>query len=271
MRKKIVRVLYVLLGLCFAALCLTESVLHVGTDEYLYYDLQLRAGVPEAAGISEDTLLRMDQWLAYGLEGRRDTDELSEDTLLQMVEQLAHVMEVDLDGKPNWSRSGGSRSLRMTVDGVEQDAFNEREIAHLQDCNALFATLRTLRQGLSIAVILLWLVAHIVATRWRIEDGFLACMGIGMLIFCVPIAVLGVWAAVDFSGAFDFFHRLLFTNDLWLLNPETDLLIRICPTSMFAGMGLRIALRAALPILGLPLLVYLLSCVEKRLNKRKQK
>ena len=84
----------------------------------------------------------------------------------------------------------------------------------------------------------------------------------------VPLGLLGVWAAVDFSSAFAFFHELLFTNDLWLLDPRTDLLIRICPSSMFAQMGLRIGLRAAAALLGIPGLLTALFKLSQR--KRKQ-
>ena len=58
----------------------------------------------------------------------------------------------------------------------------------------------------------------------------------------VPLGVFALWAAMDFDAAFVFFHEMLFTNDLWLLNPATDLLIRICPSSMFMAMGGRILL-----------------------------
>lgn len=47
------------------------------------------------------------------------------------------------------------------------------------------------------------------------------------------LAALMVWGAVDFDSLFILFHRLAFTNDLWLLNPETDLLIRLMPTDFF--------------------------------------
>ena len=83
------------------------------------------------------------------------------------------------------------------------------------------------------------------------------------------VGVAGVWAAIDFNSAFNFFHRILFTNDLWLLNPETDLLIRICPSSMFESMGLRIALRAAVILLGVPVLLTVLKWISNRVRKRK--
>ena len=63
-------------------------------------------------------------------------------------------------------------------------------------------------------------------------------VGLAPLALLVPLGAFAIWAAADFSGAFTFFHHLLFTNDLWLLDPQTDLLIRICPSSMFATDGI---------------------------------
>ena len=100
--------------------------------------------------------------------------------------------------------------------------------------------------------------------------GSVAPVWIASLILIVPLAIFGIWAAIDFNSAFNFFHRLLFTNDLWLLNPATDLLIRICPSSMFANMGLRIALRSAVILLGVPLLLTILKWISDRVRKRKQ-
>ena len=51
------------------------------------------------------------------------------------------------------------------------------------------------------------------------------------------IGGLTAWGIADFDSLFTAFHRLLFSNDLWLLDPKTDLLIRICPESMFAEMA----------------------------------
>ena len=42
-----------------------------------------------------------------------------------------------------------------------------------------------------------------------------------------------MWGAVDFDSLFVLFHRLSFSNSLWLLNPRTDLLIRLMPTDFF--------------------------------------
>ena len=53
------------------------------------------------------------------------------------------------------------------------------------------------------------------------------------------IAILGavtcliVIACIDFNSLFILFHQVAFTNDLWLLNPQTDLLIRLMPLEFF--------------------------------------
>ena len=50
------------------------------------------------------------------------------------------------------------------------------------------------------------------------------------------LALLG-WGIADFDGLFVRFHQLSFANHLWLLNPRTDMLIRLMPTSFFVQWG----------------------------------
>jgi len=59
-----------------------------------------------------------------------------------------------------------------------------------------------------------------------------------------------------FARAFTRMHELLFDNDLWLMNPAEDILIRMMPQPLFeqtmltgAGMALRMTLIAALMLL----------------------
>ncbi|MBQ8074276.1 MAG: DUF1461 domain-containing protein, partial [Clostridia bacterium] len=70
-------------------------------------------------------------------------------------------------------------------------------------------------------------------------------------------AVLVLWAVLNFDGLFVTFHRLAFTNDLWLLNPRTDLLIRLMPEEMFVDLGLKglCAFAAGMALLFGPLLL----------------
>ena len=182
---------------------------------------------------------------------------------------LASCLRGREDWNVEWLNPEGG-PLRVVVDGAEQDAFNAREIQHMEDCQRLFDLLRTVRLGLAVAAALLVLLN--LALEWREKPARvvrLAPVWIGSLILIVPLALFALWAAIDFGSAFGFFHRLLFTNDLWLLDPATDLLIRICPSSMFESMGLRIALRAGVILLGVPLLLTILKWISNRVRKRK--
>ena len=244
MKKRILCIVNVLWWMCFALYFISGAVLEIGTNETLYFELQTRAGLPESAGISAEALEKLDVHLASCLRGREDWN----------VEWL------NPEGGP----------LRVVVDGVEQDAFNAREIQHMEDCQRLFDLLRTLRLSLAIAAALLVLLSLIL--EWKEKParaGSVAPVWIASLILIVPLAIFGIWAAIDFNSAFNFFHRLLFTNDLWLLNPATDLLIRICPSSRFAGMGLRIGLRSAVILLGMPVLLSAIEWISNRVRKRK--
>lgn len=89
--------------------------------------------------------------------------------------------------------------------------------------------------------------------------------GLGLL-----AAVLGgmlIWALADFDGLFVTFHRVAFRNDGWLLDPRTDLLIRLMPIQFFIRLGIRGGLRA----LAAPAALLAVSVIcEKRLVNGKR-
>ena len=56
------------------------------------------------------------------------------------------------------------------------------------------------------------------------------------------LACIGAYVAVDFSSFWTKFHHIFFTNDLWLLDYDTDRMIRICPEQLFFDIVVRFAL-----------------------------
>ena len=147
---------------------------------------------------------------------------------------------------------------------TENPPFNDREMAHMADCLRLFSLLRKVRSRLAP-----WAVLLIVGGGYLLQDRRRArrCAWLAPLVLLVPLGAFALWACVDFDGAFTFIHRVLFTNDLWLLDERTDLLIRICPEAMFAAMGLRIALLSAAAMAGVTALAVLLTFVWPKTNK----
>jgi integral membrane protein (TIGR01906 family) len=146
---------------------------------------------------------------------------------------------------------------------TENPPFNDREMAHMADCLRLFALLRKVRSRL-----VPWAVLLIVGGAYLLQDRRRArrCAWLAPLVLLIPLGGLAIWACADFDGAFTFIHRVLFDNDLWLLDERTDLLIRICPEEMFAAMGLRIALSSGLAMAGVTALAVLLTYIWPKMK-----
>ena len=66
------------------------------------------------------------------------------------------------------------------------------------------------------------------------------CLGTGIF-FAAALVIVGIVAS-DFSKYFIVFHHIFFDNDLWILNPATDMLINIVPEPFFMDTAFRIAL-----------------------------
>lgn len=197
----------------------------VGTDAGLYHTLQMKAGILDSAGISEEDLIRLDDALADCLSG--DTNALS---------------------------------VSAEVFGRNQPAFNLKEQIHMEDCRRLFDLLRTVMTGTAVLG-----AAFIPCGVYLLRDKrkIRLAAWLSPLAIVIPLGLLAVWAVIDFNAAFNFFHKILFTNDLWLLNPATDLLIRICPASMFMAMGARIGLMGLAWALLVPALATAVTAFSK--------
>nr|MBA2450568.1 DUF1461 domain-containing protein [Chloroflexota bacterium] len=68
------------------------------------------------------------------------------------------------------------------------------------------------------------------------------------------LALLGGLAMLDFSELFVRFHLLSFSNDLWVLDPQRDNLIRLFPEGFWYDATVRIALLTLLESSALALL-----------------
>jgi len=65
------------------------------------------------------------------------------------------------------------------------------------------------------------------------------CLGTGL--FFGLIAALAAIISTDFTKYFIMFHHIFFSNDLWILDPSTDMLINIVPEGFFMDTAGRIA------------------------------
>ena len=126
-------------------------------------------------------------------------------------------------------------TLRILVftGGQETALFSEDETLHMEDVKGLMRTIFRANE-----VALGFVLAYVAATvLWAGERSgrtlakeTLAAVCAGAL---VGVAV-GIVALVGFDGAWNQLHEILFTNDLWLLDPRTDRLIQMFPETFWA-------------------------------------
>lgn len=119
----------------------------------------------------------------------------------------------------------------VTIFGVETKLYNQREIDHMIDVKELYINAMTLRNFSFIGSIisLLLFVVTVKKSKTSLYLPFLSVSKIiGVIVVC-----LGIVAFLDFNLFWNTFHEIFFTNDLWLLNPRTDWMIRMFPLELF--------------------------------------
>ena len=172
------------------------------------------------------------------------------DDLLQVTDEMMDYLRGDRD----------DLHVMTVVDGSPREFFNAREIAHMEDVRGLFLDAITLRRVcLAAAAVCVLLMAALKADLKRTLPRML-CVGTGL--FFLLAAGIGLLIASDFSRYFVVFHHIFFDNDLWILNPATDLLINIVPEPFFADTALRIGLT-----FGGAVLVFFAVCLYFSLRK----
>ena len=152
------------------------------------------------------------------------------DDLMEVTEHMMAYLRGDRD----------ELQIETTVGGETRGFFNDREIAHMVDVRNLFiGGLQVRLVTLGIALVCL---GALVLTGTNLKRVLPVSFQWGTGLFFVILAVLAAIIASDFSKYFVVFHHIFFTNDLWLLNPSTDLLINIVPEPFFMDMAARIGL-----------------------------
>lgn len=152
-----------------------------------------------------------------------------------------------------------------TIDGQNREFFNEREIAHMEDVRGLFLDALTLRKiciGIIIGTILI-LVLLKADLKKLLPKAILA----GSSLFFLILAALSLIISTDFTKYFIMFHHIFFNNDLWILNPETDLLINIVPEPFFMDTAFRIGMTFAGFVILVFTICFLLIRRQKPTNK----
>jgi len=126
--------------------------------------------------------------------------------------------------------------IKAVVKGEVREVFGQREKQHMIDVKNLFIKGRRLR-NISLGLALLAIAIILLISKNRKKDIYQAFLSIYItpLLFMIVLYIL---LKIDFNKYFTYFHKIFFANDLWLLNPETDVLIQMLPLEFFIDISI---------------------------------
>lgn len=186
-------------------------------------------------------------------------DVLSDlDMTMDDVMYVTHEMMDYLRG------NGDTLSVITTVEGREQDFFNEQDRFHMAEVRDLFIGGLNIRLGACAAVVLC--IVFLLISRADIKKIIPRSYWIALGITGVVVALIGIAAVVDFNAVFVQFHHIFFDNDLWIFDPAEDYMIRMLPEGLFYDMVMRIG---AIFVGGLAV-VLVLSFIPQIMKQRKK-
>ena len=152
------------------------------------------------------------------------------DDIMYVMDELMAYLNGDRENLEN---------IITEVNGETRDFFSQREKIHMEDCKVIFDAAFKIRTASTIIFIVSVLL--LIAMKGMDVGKLLLYACIISIVVIAAAAVIAVAAAIDFNRCFVIFHKLFFDNDLWLLDPEKDMIINILVEPFFADMALKIA------------------------------
>nr|WP_294490505.1 TIGR01906 family membrane protein [uncultured Mediterraneibacter sp.] len=207
------------------------------------------------------TSFEIAMYLDYGVYQR---EYEKHDVLDDLDMTMEDVMYVTREMMEYLRGEGETLSVITTVEGKEQDFFNEQDRFHMGEVRGLFIGGLNIR--LAACVIIVLCILFLWGTRADLKNviprGYQIALGVSGAL----VLLLGAACVIDFNTVFVQFHHIFFDNDLWIFDPAQDYMIRMLPEGLFFDMVIRIGLI----FIGLLILVLVLSFVPRVIEKRKK-
>lgn len=170
---------------------------------------------------------------------------MSEEDLMSSTNTLLDYLEDDRD----------DIVIEVEVNGTSRQVFNERESKHMVDVKALYQNAKKGELILLITGTFFLFLANYLSKENQKEvqkSGY----KYGVSFFLLFLSFLMIWIVSDFDGFWTNFHKLFFTNDLWLLDPNTSIMINMFPSIFFEDLVVRIIMFFAIFLVAEGILFY---------------
>lgn len=132
-----------------------------------------------------------------------------------------------------------------TIDGEQVDLYSSQDKEHMIDVQNLY---KNVYYVLLASAISLLIVAIVLLFKRKEVNVFGLTLQFNKvsLYTLIFVATLGIFAFVNFDKFWTMFHKVFFTNDLWLMDYKKDLLVNLFPEGLFMDLVFKILFRFAL-------------------------
>ncbi len=126
--------------------------------------------------------------------------------------------------------------MQYDVNGIKTEIFDENEKLHMIDVQKLFMNVIYI----NIILISFVIISSVCLIKFDGFKTFRTTLRKKYKYSIISLAVFSVILIFIFTTNFDlfwtYFHRILFTNDLWLLDPAVSIMINMFPLKFFINM-----------------------------------
>ncbi len=147
---------------------------------------------------------------------------MSDDDLMKATDTLLDYLEDKRD----------DIVVEATINDYQREVFNERETLHMVDVKNLCKHSKTCGYVLfGISFILAFILYRKEKKNFFLYFDYGFKVAIGIIVFFVSL--LAIYAICDFYDFWMNFHYIFFDNDLFILDPNTSIMINMFPESFF--------------------------------------
>ena len=142
---------------------------------------------------------------------------------------------IGLDDAQQTAFAGEMAAFMAGETDAQPDMLNEKEQQHMRDVRNLTRSAADMSKTyLTIAVILAVVSAWTGAKlKSRVKPRLIGGLSAVTVIMIIVQNIMNQVASGGFETLFVQMHEAIFTNDLWLMDPNTDILIRMMPQPLF--------------------------------------
>ena len=153
---------------------------------------------------------------------------------------------------------------KISIDNSIKELYSLTAKIHMADVRNIFLA------NIHLAVyvfIISSLIIIIYSYKNKLDEILKAYIKTFLSIFILLFIII-IYASTNFSSFFMLFHKLVFTNEYYLFNPNVDYIILMLPEELFAHIGLKVSILFIILIILFTVFLYFASKIQSRLEAK---